>query len=55
MTGTIRLCEAMLCADELDIRLVPKVGAAWMARGIQLAVMTAGQHQEPCPAEVQLL
>jgi hypothetical protein len=34
----------MVFADELDIHLLPKVGAAWMPKGAQLEVMTPGQH-----------
>jgi winged helix-turn-helix protein/DDE superfamily endonuclease len=34
--------EAMICADELDIPLWPKVGAAWMPKGTPRAVMTPG-------------
>jgi transposase len=36
--------EAMIFADELDISLLPKVGAAWMPKGTQLAVMTPGTN-----------
>jgi DDE superfamily endonuclease len=36
--------EAMIFADELDIPLLPKVGAAWMPKGTQLAVMTPGTN-----------
>ena len=42
----LRLCEAMVFADELDIHLLPKVGCAWMPQGTQLAVMTPGQNQK---------
>jgi DDE superfamily endonuclease len=38
----LRVGEAMLCADELDSALLPKVGAAWMPKGTQLAIMTPG-------------
>ena len=38
--------EAMVCADELDIHLLPKVGCAWMPKGSQLEVMTPGQNQK---------
>jgi putative transposase len=38
--------EAMVCADELDIHLLPKVGCAWMSKGTQLEVMTPGQNQK---------
>ena len=36
--------EVMVFADELDIHLLPKVGAAWMPKGTQLEVMTPGQN-----------
>jgi transposase len=42
----LKLGEAMLFADELDIHLLPKVGCAWMPQGSQLAVMTPGQNQK---------
>ena len=42
----LRLDEAMVFADELDIHLLPKVGCAWMPKGTQLAVMTPGQNQK---------
>jgi putative transposase len=42
----LRLYEAMVLADELDIHLWPKVGCAWMPTGTQLAVMTPGQNQK---------
>jgi transposase len=42
----LRLCEAMVCADELDISLLPKVGCAWMPQGTQVEVMTPGQNQK---------
>lgn len=42
----LRLCEAMVFADELDIHLLPKVGCAWMPKGTQLEVMTPGQNQK---------
>jgi hypothetical protein len=32
--------EVMVFADELDIHLLPKVGAAWMPQGTQEEVMT---------------
>jgi len=35
--------EAVVFADELDIHLLPKVGATWMPKGTQLAVMTRGR------------
>src|SRR4029434_7202515 len=36
----------MVFADELDIHLWPKVGAAWMPKGTQLEVMTPGQNAQ---------
>jgi transposase len=42
----LRLDEAMVFADELDIHLLPKVGCAWMPKGTQLEVMTPGQNQK---------
>jgi DDE superfamily endonuclease len=39
-----RLCEAIVCADELDIHLWPQVGCAWMPKGTEVEVMTPGQH-----------
>jgi len=36
----------MIFADELDIPLLPKVGAAWMPKGTQLAVMTPGTNAQ---------
>jgi putative transposase len=35
----------MVFADELDIQLLPTVGAAWMPKGSQAAVMTPGQNE----------
>jgi transposase len=42
----LRLWEAMVFADELDIHLLPKVGSAWMPKGTQVEVMTPGQNQK---------
>ena len=42
----LRLCEAMVFADELDIHLLPKVGYAWMPQGTPLAVMTPGTNEK---------
>jgi transposase len=39
-------CEAMVCADELDVHLLPPVGWAWMPKGTQGEVLTPGQHQQ---------
>jgi putative transposase len=36
----------MVFADELDIHLLPKVGCAWMPKGIQVEIMTPGQNQK---------
>jgi transposase len=38
--------ELVVFADELAIHLLPKVGAAWMPRGSQEAVMTPGQNEK---------
>src|SRR5262245_42390944 len=40
----LKLGEAMVFADELDIHLLPKVGCAWMPKGTQVEVMTPGQN-----------
>jgi putative transposase len=40
----LKLCEAIVFADELDIPLLPKVGCAWMPKGTQVQVMTPGQN-----------
>jgi len=42
----LRLCEAMVLADERDIPLLPKVGYAWMPQGTQVAVMTPGMNEK---------
>jgi hypothetical protein len=42
----LKPCEAMVCADERESHLWPKVGCAWRPQGTQLAVMTPGQHQQ---------
>jgi putative transposase len=42
----LKLGEAMVFADELDIHLLPKVGCAWMPKGTQLEVVTPGQNQK---------
>jgi transposase len=36
--------EALVFAEELDIQLLPKVGAMWMPKGTQVTVMTPGQN-----------
>jgi putative transposase len=38
--------EVMVFADELDIHLLPKVGAAWMLQGTQAAIMTPGTNEK---------
>ena len=38
--------ELMVFADELDIHLLPKVGAAWMPQGTQAEVMTPGKNEK---------
>jgi transposase len=40
----LRASEVMVFADELDMHLLPKVGAAWMPKGSQEEVMTPGQN-----------
>jgi putative transposase len=42
----LRLWEAMVFADELDIHLLPKVGSAWMPKGTQVEVMTPGTNEK---------
>jgi putative transposase len=42
----LRLGEALVFADELDIHLLPKVGYAWMPRGTQVEVMTPGTNEK---------
>jgi transposase len=37
--------EALLFADELDLHLLPKVGAQWMPQATQVEVMTPGQNE----------
>ncbi len=38
--------EMLVFADELDIHLLPKVGAAWMPQGTQEEVLTPGQNEK---------
>jgi putative transposase len=38
--------ERLIFADELDIHLVPKVGAAWMPKGSQEEIMTPGKNEK---------
>jgi putative transposase len=42
----LRLYEALVFADELDIHLLPKVGYAWMPQGTQVEVMTPGTNEK---------
>jgi transposase len=37
--------EALLFADELDLHLLPKVGAQWMPRATQVEVLTPGKNE----------
>lgn len=36
--------EVMVFADELDMHLLPQVGAAWMRQGTPAAIMTPGKN-----------
>jgi hypothetical protein len=38
--------EVMVFADELDMHLLPQVGAAWSPQGTQEEVMTLGTHEK---------
>jgi putative transposase len=38
--------DVLVFADELDIHLLPKVGAAWMPKGIQELVRTPGTNEK---------
>jgi len=38
--------EVMVFADERDIHLLPKVGAAWMPQGTQAEIMTPGKNEK---------
>jgi putative transposase len=38
--------EVLVFADELDIHLLPKVGAAWMRQGTQAEIMTPGTNEK---------
>jgi transposase len=42
----LRADEVMVFADELDIHLLPKVGAAWMLQGTQDKIMTPGTNEK---------
>jgi transposase len=43
---TLRAHEVRVFADELDIHLLPKVGAAWMPQGTQDEIMTPGTNEK---------
>ena len=43
---TLRAHEVMVFADERDIHLLPKVGAAWMPQGTQAEIMTPGTNEK---------
>ena len=43
---TLPAHEVMVFADELDMHLLPKVGAAWMPLGTQAEVMTPGTNEK---------
>ena len=47
--------EVMVFVDELDIHLLPKVGAAWMPQGTQVEVMTPGKNEECVPPFTHLV
>jgi putative transposase len=42
----LRAHEVMVFADELDIHLLPKVGAAWMPHGTQDEIRTPGTNEK---------
>jgi transposase len=42
----LRLWEAIVLADELDIQWLPNIGAACMPTGTQVEVMTPGTHEK---------
>jgi len=42
----LRAHEVMVFADELEIHLLPKVGAAWMPQGTQDEIMTPGTNEK---------
>lgn len=45
-TEQLQAHEVMVFADELDIHLLPKVGAAWMPKGTQEEIMTPGKNEK---------
>jgi putative transposase len=42
----LQASEVMVFADELDIHLLPKIGAAWMPQGTQAEIMTPGTNEK---------
>jgi hypothetical protein len=42
----LQVHEGMMVADELDLHLLPKVGAAWLPLGSQEEVMTPGKNEK---------
>jgi putative transposase len=38
--------QALLFADELDLHLLPQVGAQWMPKGTQVEIMTPGRNEQ---------
>jgi putative transposase len=44
-TEQLQAHEVLVFADELDIHLLPKVGAAWLPKGSQEEVMTPGPNE----------
>ena len=42
----LKRSEAMVFADALDIQLWPKVGYAWMPKGMHMTVMTPGTNEQ---------
>lgn len=46
-TETLQAHEVIVLADELDLHLLPKVGAAWMPQGTQAEVRTPGKNEKP--------
>jgi putative transposase len=45
-TEQLQAHEVIVFADELDIHLLPKVGAAWMRQGTQEEIMTPGPNEK---------
>jgi len=43
---TLQAHEVMVCADALDIHLLPTIGAAWMLQGTQEEIMTPGTNEK---------